>query len=215
MRRVILGLLAVVLLATALAELYQAARALIGAAWLAALAVNATFAVIVVALGRPSKREARSPSASKFFLVYGPALFIVVGAAALGLATSGGTARSNVVIPGETWAMIAAVPIVEEWLFRVGFGRWYRGACGPWLGAYLGALTFAMVHSDATIGGWLSGRTGIVPGPLLLGIACELLYRYTGSVTAIILLHGACNATPTLFALTDPRWLDWLGFLYL
>lgn len=111
--------------------------------------------------------------------------------------------------------MLTVIPIAEELTFRLGLGAWFRQHFGLWLGSYFSALLFAIVHSDSSLLGWLSGNTGVPLGPLFLGLCNELLYHYSGSIVAIVCLHSAANATPLVFSYLDQRWLEWLEVLYL
>lgn len=110
---------------------------------------------------------------------------------------------------------LIAAPILEEIIFRVGFGSYFRKIAGNLLGGYFSALLFSIMHSDPTFQRFLSGEAGVLLGPFLLGIICEYLFLKTGRLMPVVLFHMACNSTVVVFMLIDSRWLNWLRYLYI
>jgi membrane protease YdiL (CAAX protease family) len=118
-------------------------------------------------------------------------------------------------VPLAPLAWILWIPPIEELVFRRGVGRLFRRlAPGLIWPAWFSSLTFALVHAEPTLAHLLAGRVGLPLGPFLLGLGCEAALAASGRLLPAVLLHAACNGTATIFALIDPRWLDWLGFLY-
>ncbi len=121
--------------------------------------------------------------------------------------------------PGNSfWLWVGSciwVPLIEELIFRRGVGRLLKQRAGFWLGIYLASLIFALAHTGFPSGGSWTEMSAPPLGPFLLSLACELLYWRSQSLLGPLLLHAACNATPLIFLLLDPRWLDWLQVLYM
>jgi membrane protease YdiL (CAAX protease family) len=144
---------------------------------------------------------------------YGPALFILggsLGAAWLTRILVDGAPAIDLAFDLRIFAFVLWIPIVEELVFRYGIGSWARQRLGPFWGAYVSAVVFAMAHGN---GEW--NQLALPLGPLLLGLCCEWLYHASGRITAAMALHTACNASGWIFAAFDDRWLDWLQALYL
>lgn len=209
----VLGLLWVIGLAAGLVHFYSTWQTPSIAAWVPALTLHSILAPLWLLTMHPPEKP---PNPSAKYWPYLPAITVLVGSL---LAVS----LSQLYLPSKgirtvAWAEILVivlwVPVCEEVVFRGVFSTGLRARLGPWLGGYLSALLFALVHSDASLVGWLEGRAGIPLGPFLLGLACELVYARTGTIAATIALHAACNTTGPIFAIADERWLMWLGLLY-
>jgi membrane protease YdiL (CAAX protease family) len=118
-------------------------------------------------------------------------------------------------VANEQILWITWVPLVEEIVFRVGIGNWFRRRTSPFVGTYFAIVTFSLVHSLPTLENMTQFNISTPLGPLVLAMFCEALYILSGKVWPAIALHSACNATVVVFSLVDARWLDWLGLLYL
>ncbi len=112
------------------------------------------------------------------------------------------------------WVVVWA-PIVEELVFRKGFGSFFRRNLSPWQGGYISASLFAFVHSQPTLSRLLAGEAGIPLGPFLLGLVCETIFAMRGRILPCMVFHGLCNLSGYLFAAHDARWLKWLDILYI
>jgi membrane protease YdiL (CAAX protease family) len=111
-------------------------------------------------------------------------------------------------------AFILWIPFVEELVFRAGIGAaLQKYAPGIW-GMWFSALIFAWVHTSPSLSGLLAGQMGLPLGPFFLGIICEYLRVAGGSLVPAIIFHMVCNSTVVAFTLVDPRWMDWLSWLY-
>ena len=196
------------------------------APWLSALIVNFGIA-LAATLAWWKRREwglvppARWPQlggpvyGAGTFLAYLPSIVVLAGAMLLGLASPlFGVAERSFTFSNTQWLFILVVPAVEEWAFRVGAGGYFRRICGPFWGGYMSAMLFSLVHSLPTWSRVMEMKIGLLPGPLLLGLFCEILLIGSGRVLPGIALHMACNATVVIFTVTDERWLRWLDFLY-
>lgn len=107
------------------------------------------------------------------------------------------------------------IPVVEEIVYRVGFGAGLRRFMGPLVGGYWTAVCFSLAHSVPTLDRLLSLQWSLPLGPFLLGLACEWVYQKSRRrIFAPIILHSACNLTSVVFSAADSRWLDWLAPLY-
>jgi membrane protease YdiL (CAAX protease family) len=114
----------------------------------------------------------------------------------------------------EDYLIVLAIPVGEEILYRGLLQDFIKRWC-PHLGwtLYGSALIFALAHTHPT---W---DPLVIPAPpvgvFLLGGLCAYLRHRTGALWAPIALHISANLTVYLFQWLDPRWLDWLGMLYL
>ena len=113
----------------------------------------------------------------------------------------------------KTLVMITWVPWAEELVFRGGIGQIFESWLGRWWGRYGSALIFALAHGGGVFSGY--GLPIVAIGPFLLAWCCSLSYAHTGRLSAPIALHAVCNASAIIFSYFDPRWLEWLDFLYL
>lgn len=210
LRRVLVLLAACLVVAVALAETYSALTPLLGGVgWLAALLVHAVLSGLALC-ARARRNSLRAAPA----LYYAPPLALVLGTLALiacGHLFGGATTRS---IGAEQLAWIFLVPWVEEVVFRGVLGDAFRKFGGVLWGSWFSAITFALVHSQPTLGHVLALKIGLPLGPFLLGLCCEALYVKSGKLLPAVAFHTAANATVVLFAYGDARWLDWLGLLY-
>lgn len=220
-------IIAVVLVGPALAESYRLAGLVLPTperlTWMPSAIVNSAIALAIAwwlarspaapdaPIARPNNAEHRNVVARWWIL---PAGVVAIGSTMLAATSSLWGVPERLPLPWEQLAFVLWIPIIEETVFRAGIGRWLRGRLGWMMGAYVSALVFAFVHSEPTLSRVMDGHVGIPLGPLLLGLACEVLYAYSGKLRAPIALHMACNATPAIFASLDARWLVWLGALY-
>jgi membrane protease YdiL (CAAX protease family) len=145
-----------------------------------------------------------------------PALVILLGSIALALGSTLIAPPSHrLPIAHEQWVSILVIPVIEEIFFRGVLGVALRNQLGNLWGGYYSALLFSWVHSLPTLDRISIGQSGLVFGPLLLGLMCEvLMVRGNGRIIPPTALHMVCNATVPVFALIDSRWLQWLSFLY-
>jgi membrane protease YdiL (CAAX protease family) len=144
---------------------------------------------------------------------YAPALVVAGGSMLLGWTSRSiwdGAPAQDFAWDTRILAFVLWIPIVEEVIFRYGIGGWSRVRLGPFWGAYLSSVVFALAHGG---GAW--NQLVLPLGPLLLGLACEWIYAASGRISAAMAFHAACNASAWLFAAFDARWLDWLQALYL
>ena len=186
-------------------------------AWAKALCVNTVLAIgaaIWMWRNRPELPSfAVDPSLMK--IAYGPTVAILGGSIILALA-------SRILFPGATqasihwhvWVWVFIVPIVEELIFRVRIGEWFRRLGGPLWGAWFSAALFSFVHTQPTFEKMIALEIGLPLGPFLLGLMCEVIYIKTRRLLPIVILHGICNGTVVIFSLIDSRWFAWLSLLY-
>jgi membrane protease YdiL (CAAX protease family) len=182
--------------------------------------VNGVFAFIILFSLRQSPPdqgvEAKvSKTASR--LVWLPHCFVILGCVVLLLAANEFADEPKTIV-SYTYSptlTIVWIPVVEEIVFRLGFGSWLRRIWSGWMGMYCSALFFAWMHSQPTLERLSEGHLGLPLGPFVLGCFCEVIYKYSGRLGPAILFHGVCNATGWLFAAWDPRVLDWLAWLYI
>jgi membrane protease YdiL (CAAX protease family) len=220
---IVLYLVALSLLgASGLAELFLAAGRLTGSISLGTVLVNGLLAALLVASGwwrHPRLDEVRRslPRARLVFWSVGPLALIAGGAALMALLSQAlvPAAVSSPDISGLQIYSVTGAPLIEETVFRAGIGSFFRGMGGPWLGGYLSATFFSLMHTTPTLPRLLSGQAGFVLGPFLVGLACEYLFAKTGRFLPPFFFHLACNSTVLIFMVMDPRWLDWLSYLYL
>lgn len=126
-------------------------------------------------------------------------------------------ARGQTPEPGVEWWVTSVLfaPVMEELVYRGLFASRFRARHGYLAGSYFAAVLFAWVHSWPSLAEIMRGQFGgVPPGPLLLALTCDWLYVRIGSLWPAIAFHAACNATPAIFAMIDPRWLKWFGVLY-
>ncbi len=208
--------------AIGLAEFYNLLQiALVEEPWIAAATANTILALAVLVY---LKFKLPSPQVPKYIgvqlgrfspLGYLPALLVISFAVTASLVSRHfGTPRSAGISFSQL-AWITWIPVVEELVFRVGIGNFFRNRWPFVLATYLAVLTFSLAHSLPTIDRILSLEISAPLGPLVLGIFCELIYVVSGKISHAIALHSACNATVVIFSILDARWLDWLGLLYL
>ena len=210
-------------LAVALAGVYSFAISFGSEKIVAVAVVNTLYALpIVWLLWR--KSSVISGSSLHFFSLKNKIFGDLAPAGALVGSALLGALATRFFLPGATLnqgysalylcKVVIWIPLVEELVFRVGFGGMMRGAGGALLGSYFSALFFGLMHSLPTVDRVISLHFGIAIGPFLLGLVCEYLYAKRGRVLPIVLFHGACNATPLIFGVVDGRWLHWLALLY-
>lgn len=83
-------------------------------------------------------------------------------------------------------------PLVEEWLFRGLLFQWAERAWGAG-GAIVGAaLLFGLIHAGDPV--------SVIPA-VLLGLACGLARRWSGSILGALLVHAINNALALALAL--------------
>ena len=148
-------------------------------------------------------------------LLYSPSVFIAVAVlGALVISSFIGGRVSSTVDWTTQLAFILWIPFVEELVFRAGIGAaLQRYAPGVW-GMWFSALIFAWVHTSPSLSGLLKGQMGLPLGPFFLGLICEYLRVAGGSLVPAVIFHMVCNSTVVAFSLVDPRWMDWLSWLY-
>lgn len=216
-----------VCLAVALGEIYAALSKLGHETWQGALAFNAvmgsgivlgfylrgTLALRFKFLGVGEK--APGWFGSRSWLAYVPAFAIIAGAVLLGALSMVFAREQHSGIVSSPMAWIWLVPWAEEIFFRGGIGSLYRRILPGIAGLWLSAATFALAHAGITLANLLQGQVGLPLGPFLLGLLCESVYFLSGSLLPAIAVHASANATVAVFQLLDPRWLDWLGILYI
>jgi membrane protease YdiL (CAAX protease family) len=129
-------------------------------------------------------------------LAVGPALAVALSA--LGVLLRAPMDGSQIEILIKSRASLAAIilfgvvlaPIFEEMLFRGFLLPLLVRSMGPWLGIFLTAVPFALLHGAQNHWAWQ---------PVLLigiaGIAFGYVRYKTGSTTAAFLMHSAYNAT--------------------
>ncbi|MDA9951619.1 CPBP family intramembrane metalloprotease [Oligoflexaceae bacterium] len=187
--------------------------------WLAILIFNTVLAIVVLKFTPAFKTVSNQSRIHDFFAspirLLAPAIVVVLGSVLIALITS----ERIQPLERERWSFLIAtciwVPIVEEIIFRRGFGSFFRKLSGPIWGAYFSALLFAVVHTQPTLGRILAGEVGVPLGPFFLGLAVEALYSFSGQkLWPCIMLHAACNLSVVIFTVIDPRWLEWLSLLY-
>lgn len=194
------------LLGYALSIFYSALSAWISPGWLVIAAFHSLLAWLIYL-----KKPLLVPSKSLW--AFAPAAAVLSGSIGLSLASRLLIAEApELASPWDlsSLAFVLWIPLVEECVFRLGVGGFFRQRLGPFWGAYASALIFAMAHSGT---GW--ALPSVALGPFLLALLCEGLYVRTGRLAAIVSLHAACNASAIVFASLDARWLDWLQGLYL
>jgi membrane protease YdiL (CAAX protease family) len=216
-----------VLLALALSEIYRAMEAWGIGGWQGAAVFHALVGSILIVRfyfsGTLSQRFAlvgvgdQAPRwfAERPMVAYAPVLGLVLGASLLGCISS---LIGNPPHGGETTAPLAwiwLIPLVEEIFFRGLVGGIYRKLLPGMGGIWLSAATFALAHAAVTFDHLVQGQVGLPIGPFLLGLLCESVYLLSGSLLPGILVHAAANATVLIFQMLDPRWLEWLGLLYI
>lgn len=202
------------LLSIFLAETYQQVGngKIIGVA-----SVNSVFAAIVLIFGLRQGREEQEKSCPFWIWIphIGICLFIVI---LITISSFFGEPQASVPYPHSIFAVILWVPLVEEIVFRCGIGRLFRHAWTGWVGLYISALFFALAHSMPTLERVLSefpGAFSIPAPPFLLGLACEVIYKYSGRLYPAILLHSICNGSGVIFSQVDPRILSWFSWFYI
>ncbi|MEN9835961.1 MAG: Type prenyl endopeptidase Rce1-like [Pseudomonadota bacterium] len=202
-----------VVLAITLGEIYQFTSTLITPAWLAAATVNSVLALATLIY---LKARATGLLRSGPRIVYAPALAVLVGSTLLAKLTAQDTLVD--VDREKLWyfaASILWIPVIEELVFRGSVSQLLKQKVPPFWASWFSALIFTLVHGTPTLERILSGQLGFALGAFLLGICCEALVYFSGSLLPAVALHAACNATVMIFGVINPRWLDWLGPLYL
>lgn len=208
----ILLTIAAILISIALGEAYSRWIPLSGLpAWAALLMFHTilSFAVLVL---MPALRNSMKMTLTT--LVYFiPAVVVVLGSYILAVSSPqpGLQIRNSA---GFYIASITLVPIAEEIVFRGGISRVLdRMGGGNWA-IYVSALIFSVAHTIPSISHIVHFEIGAPLGPFLLGICCEILARWSGSLLPAIAFHCACNSTVLIFSLWSPGWLTKLSLLY-
>jgi len=217
LRRFILLISYTLLLALALGSLYQfIEHRFLLTDWIAAAWVNAVLAVVVVSmLSRNELWQACRINQSRLILALAPAVFWMGGAFFLTRLPGALPApQMSGDIGQQLVALVMFIPFVEELVFRVGLGGFLRRIGGNLWGGYFSAVLFSLAHSFPTWERLMGGQSGLVLGPLVLGIFLEWLWIKTGNFWAIWLFHAAANSTIFIFGRWDTRWFQWLDFLF-
>ena len=144
-----------------------------------------------------------------------PSLLIVVGSFTISYISSG----SNLDFSSFKFKSIifscVLIPIVEELVYRSGFNFLTRDKSSFYWSIYLSGLFFSMNHSLLSLSNFPMTLISLPLGPFLLGVICESIVLYSGSLLGAICFHSACNFTVYIFLMNDKRWLEWLSYLYL
>lgn len=226
--RTFLGIGLTLLLLWLLNILYSYAATMTDVAWQGIAGLNTILAgfVVIICLGNkpqlmalttPSKTYLSSRMYKKQYLAYIPGCAVLVGSLVLSLMTrnlfpnTGGS--MNFAPTPLPWIFL--IPIIEEILFRVGFGSVFALFLPPFAAIWLNSCLFAMAHSQTSLANILAGHLSLPMGPFLLGLCCGLLIRQFGTVWSAVFLHASCNSSVIIFQWLDPRWLTWLSQLYL
>lgn len=205
----------------AFGALYQFAGPMSGAPWVGAAIIHSAFSLAILLMLakrgdlKTSFQVGGQGQGFRPFYLYLPSLIIILGVIiAVGVSSAFGGALQATPDWYPQLAFVLWVPIVEEIVFRAGFGSVFQKYAPGFLGVWFCALLFAWVHTVPTIDSLLQGNFGLPLGPFLLGLICESL-RVTGrSLIPVILFHMVCNGTVVAFSLTDARWMNWLSLLY-
>ncbi len=153
----------------------------------------------------------RWPGGTRRLLFVGAALLAVYPLLVLAMIISGhffGTAPQDIVEFLQThttlrdrviivvFAVLVA-PLTEEIIFRGYLHGVIRKYGGPWCAILVTAMLFAAIHVHLP-----------VLAPLfLLGLALSLVYEFTGSLWAPLLMHACFNAITIIVALNWPELL--------
>lgn len=215
-------------LSLCLGSIYRYFSTWLQPAWLSVCLINTILALFIFI--RPQKQPGELPSWLQRFSGFGPKRYlipsavIIIGATALSLTSYiiGGTPEGETTGPTfttlsyQSLAAVLWVPVVEEIVFRRGFGQAFRSWAGEGWGLYFSAVFFAVAHAQPTFHFVLNEGIGLALGPLMLGLCVEILYTVSGyRLWPCILLHASCNLTPVIFYTLDPRWMEWLSMLYI
>ncbi len=212
LRQVVKLLAAVLVFAFSLSSLYLYAQGHVGGSWQPIACVNGALAIFIFLVSSQKKVFGWTDLKLRYFY---PSLAIVLGVVLLSLLSRMVGGATTVKSHPEIWAFIVLIPLVEEIVFRVGFGQFFRKYAGNVWGAYFSALLFALVHTLPTPEKLLTLQIGLPLGPFLLGLCAEWIYIKSSRLLPIYAFHAVCNATVFIFQHIDARWLDWLGLFYI
>lgn len=205
-------LAAVVVFALSLSALYLFSQKQLGGTWQPIALVNGILALFIFIISSQKKVFGLSALKLRFFY---PTIALIVGVLIFcGLSRLFGEA-TRVESHPEILAFIVIIPLVEEIVFRIGFGSFFRRHAGVMGGAYFSALLFALVHALPTPEKLATLQIGLPLGPFLLGLCTEWIYAKSSRLLPIYAFHAACNGTVFIFQHFDARWLDWLGLFYI
>lgn len=205
-------LTAVVVLALLLSALYLFSQTHLDGTWQPIALVNGILACVVFFMSAQKQVFGWRGLTFRFFY---PSIFILAAVAGLSLLSRLVGGATTEVTHADIWAFVLVIPLVEEVVFRIGFGSVFRRYGGPIWGAYFSALLFALVHTLPTPEKLFSLQIGLPLGPFLLGLCAEWLYTNSSRLWPIYAFHAACNGTVLIFQLIDARWLDWLELFYI
>ena len=140
-----------------------------------------------------------------------------IGALGLSLSTflMDGLEFNSQSLSSQWWIFLLWVPIVEELAFRLGLSSGLRRVSSPLVAAYGSSLVFGLMHGGFRLESLLMGAIVIPLGSVLMAWFCEYIFTRTNSILLCVLFHASCNGSALIFQAFDPRWLDWLGFLYI
>ena len=220
-----------ILFSLCLGSIYREFSSWFQPAWFTVLCINTVLALFVYFRPLPYKVPLTSGALAKSNIklrldrlgklhpkfLYLPAVVVATGSTLLALVSSMSSDTSGAGGLGYmAFVIVLWVPVVEEILFRRGFGLAFREWAGPLWGGYFSAIFFAIAHAQPTFQSVLHEGIGISLGPLLLGFCVEFLYSLGQYLLGpCIALHAACNFSAVAFQMIDPRWLDWLSLLYI
>lgn len=113
------------------------------------------------------------------------------------------------------FAVIVAVPIAEEILFRGWLTSWLTKMTKTIWAPYFSAILFASLHGAAVTSSVLWWPVDFFWGAFLLGLLCESLLLLGFHLRAAIYVHMAANLSVYLFASWAPSFLEDFHFLFI
>ena len=202
--------------ALSLSSLYQLAGLFFENSWLPPLVVNGILSVIVI-YNWKRKNQAPLPTFVPKLVYFLPSLVtllaiivaIIISRSSIDGAPAIAYNLENIIF------FVVLVPIVEELVFRAGFGPIFIEKGGIFWGIYWTALLFSLCHTMPTFSDVLHLNISLPLGPFLLGIICHWIYHKSATVLPAIVFHSVCNASVYIFSTYDHRWIDWLNLLYM
>ncbi len=184
--------------------------------WEAAAGLNSIIALVIIFLSLKKSPQFFSGAP---VISYLPGLLVFFAALLMGLLMSLGKFEmgkmSEIATVQSLFIICVIVPISEEFVFRIGLTSLTSKIGGLFWGSFFSVLVFTSLHMVSSWEELFQGNFGGNPlGPFLLGVLAEIIYRKWNNIFAAIFFHMACNLTPYIFYVTEPRWLKWLSALY-
>jgi membrane protease YdiL (CAAX protease family) len=99
------------------------------------------------------------------------------------------------VMAGFFFLAVLVAPIVEEFVFRGGFHRYFKGRMPLWLALLLSGTVFGLLH----------GNLQSLPGLITVGICLGLAYERTANLTVAITFHACFNLNSLIWLLLVPE----------